>query len=169
MKSIVLTGMMGSGKTTCGKTLARRLGRDLLDTDAMIVEQAGKSIPEIFAQDGEPAFRDWETKICRQLAGREDLVIATGGGLVLRPENVALLKEAGVVVFLNRPADLIFDSTSMAGRPLAQDGKEAFLKTFAVREPVYRSAADVTVSDFSSVAATVEAILHQLKEREGVL
>lgn len=169
MRSIVLTGMMGSGKTTCGKTLAQRLGRDFLDTDAMIVEQAGKSIPEIFAQDGEPAFRDWETTICRQLTGREDLVIATGGGLILRPENVALLKEAGVVVFLGRPADLIFDSTSMAGRPLAQDGKEAFLKTFAVREPIYRSTADVTISDFSSVEATVGEILHHLKELEGVL
>ena len=79
MKNIVLTGMMGSGKTTCGKALARRLGREFVDTDAMIVSQAGKSIPEMFAQEGEPAFRDWETAICRQLTDRENLIIATGG------------------------------------------------------------------------------------------
>ena len=117
----------------------------------MIVSQAGKSIPEMFAQEGEPTFRDWETAICRQLTDRENLIIATGGGLILRPENVALLKARGVLVFLNRPADLIFDSTSMAGRPLAQNGKASFLQTFAVREPYYRAAADTVIETFTSV------------------
>ena len=169
MKNIVLTGMMGSGKTTCGKALARRLGREFLDTDAMIVSQAGKSIPEIFSQEGEPAFRDWETAICRHLTDRGNLIIATGGGLILRPENVALLKARGVLVFLNRPADLIFDSTSMAGRPLAQNGKAAFLQTFAVREPYYRAAADAVIETFPSVEDTVTEILQQLHTLEGVL
>ena len=135
----------------------------------MIVSQAGKSIPEMFAQEGEPAFRDWETAICRQLTDRENLIIATGGGLILRPENVDLLKARGVLVFLNRPADLIFDSTSMAGRPLAQNGKASFLQTFAVREPHYRAAADAVIETFTSVEDTVAEILQQLHTMEGIL
>lgn len=164
MKTVILTGMMGSGKTTCGKRLAKQLQREFIDTDAVIVERAGKPISEIFAQEGEKAFRDLETRISQELAGREDLVIATGGGLILRQENVDALKENGVFVFLNRPADLIFDSTSMQGRPLAQSGKEAFLNTFAAREPWYRQTADVEICDFSSVTATVDEIMRKVEK-----
>ena len=165
----MLTGMMGSGKTTCGRVLAERLGRRLVDTDREIVRRIGMPIADYFARAGEAAFRDRETELCRELSGREDLVIATGGGLVLRPENVAALKVRGVVVFLNRPAGEIFDSTSMAGRPLAQNGRAAFLETFARREPVYRAAADGVIDDFSSVEATVEAILNFLQGWEDAL
>lgn len=169
MKSIALSGMMGSGKTTCGRLLAQRLGREFVDTDAVIVERAGMPIAEIFSTRGETAFRDLESDLCRELADRDDAVIATGGGMVLRPENVAALKQRGVVVFLNRPVGEIFDSTSMAGRPLAQDGREAFLQRFARREPIYRSAADVEITDFSSAEATVAEIVIKLKELGDVL
>ncbi|MCI8526209.1 MAG: shikimate kinase [Oscillospiraceae bacterium] len=169
MRSIILTGMMGCGKSTCGRCLSERLGRELVDTDAVIVRQAGKSISDIFAQEGEAAFRDLETAVCRELAGRDELVVAAGGGLVLRRENVELLKRRGVVVFLNRPAAEIFDSTSMAGRPLAQNGRAAFLETFAAREPVYRAAADVIVEEFATVSDTVRTLLAQLARMEGVL
>ncbi len=169
MKSIILTGMMGSGKTTCGKRLAGLLRRRFVDTDAAVVRRAGKPIPEIFEQDGEAVFRDWEARVCRELAGRRDLVVATGGGVILRPENVEALREAGAVVFLNRPADLIFESTSLRDRPLAQNGKAAFLKTFADREPAYRGSADVEILEFSSVDATVRRILEELQRLEDVL
>ncbi len=169
MKSIVLTGMMGSGKTTCGRLLARRLGRRLADTDQLVVADIGMPIADYFALRGEAAFRDAESAVCRRLSGRADLVIATGGGAVLRPENVAALKARGVVVFLNRPAGEIFDSTSMDGRPLAQDGRAAFLETFARREPVYRAAADVVVTDFSSPEATAAEILRELERLGDVL
>lgn len=169
MKSIVLTGMMGCGKTTCGRILAERLKRPFIDTDAVIVERAGMPIAEIFSTRGETAFRDLESELCRELAGCGDAVIATGGGIVLRPENVAALKQSGVVVFLNRSAGEIFDSTSMAGRPLGQDGREAFLRRFAQREPIYRSAADVEITDFSSADATAAEILKKLKELGDVL
>lgn len=163
MKSIVLIGMMGCGKSTCGRRLAKRYGRELVDTDAVVESQAGKSIPDIFAQEGEAAFRDWETAVCRSLAGKEDLVIATGGGLVLRSENVTFLKENGVLVFLNRPVERILRSTSMAGRPLAQAGERAFIERFHQREPCYRSCADVEIRDFSSIEATVSEILRKLE------
>ena len=169
MKSIILTGMMGSGKTTCGRRIARKLGRAFVDTDEQIVSRAGRSIPEIFASDGEAAFRDLETAVCRSLEGQEDLVIATGGGLVLRPENVASLKRSGVVVFLDRPPEAIFASTSMAGRPLAQGGREAFLETFARREATYRNTADLTVRAAGTVEETVRNLLRRLSEWEGVI
>lgn len=169
MKSIVLTGMMGSGKTTCGRILAHRLGRELIDTDAVIVERAGMSIAEIFASRGETAFRDLESALCRELSARDDAVVATGGGMVLRPENVTALKAHGAVVFLNRPAGEIFDSTSMDGRPLAQDGRQAFLNRFAQREPIYRAAADVEITDFSTAETTAAEILAKLEELGDVL
>lgn len=169
MKSIVLIGMMGSGKTTCGRLLARRLGREFLDTDAVIVEKVGMPISQLFATRGEPVFRDLETEVCQSLARRTDLVVATGGGMVLRPENVELLKKSGVLVFLNRPVEEIFDSTSMAGRPLAQGGREAFLETFARREPVYRGAADLMISADHGVEKTVDAIMAHLSRMEHVL
>ena len=169
MRSIVLIGMMGSGKTTCGRRLARRLGRELIDTDAVIVERAGMSIAEIFSTRGETAFRDMESELCRELSDRCDAVIATGGGMVLRPENTAALKRNGAVVFLNRPAGEIFDSTSMAGRPLGQDGREAFLRRFAQREHVYRGAADVEITNFASAEDTVAEIVSKLEELGDVL
>ena len=169
MKNVVLTGMMGSGKTTCGRRLAAALGREFADADAWIVERAGMSIPEIFATRGEAAFRDLETQAARTLGSRTGLVIATGGGMVLRPENVAALKEHGVILFLDRPAGEIYDSTAMDGRPLAQGGRAAFLETFARREASYRGCADRTIRDFSTVEATVAEMLAALRQMEDVL
>lgn len=169
MKNIVLTGMMGSGKTTCGRRLAAILGREFVDADAWIVEKAGMSIPEIFASRGEPAFRDLETQAARELGRRQGLVIATGGGMVLRQENVEALKANGVILFLDRPAGEIYDSTAMDGRPLAQGGRQAFLETFARRESRYRESADRTIRNFSSVEATLDEMLAALRQMEDVL
>ena len=101
-KNIVLIGMMGSGKTTVGRLLARRLGRELADTDALIEQRTGRSIPDIFARDGEPAFRALELELCRELSGRKGLVIACGGGLPMQEEAIAALKENGLVFWLDR-------------------------------------------------------------------
>ena len=162
MKNIVLIGMMGSGKTTCGQLLANRLGRPFVDCDTVIEGFAGRSIPDIFAAEGEEAFRDLESQVIRELSRQEGLVIATGGGAILRQANVAALRDNGTIVFLNRPAGEIFDSVAMDGRPLAQDGKEAFEATFRLRLPSYRTAADVMVFDFSSPEATVDEILSKV-------
>lgn len=162
MKTVVLTGMMGSGKTTCGLELARRMHREFLDTDAAIERRTRKKVAEIFAEQGERAFRDLETQVCLELSGKENLVVATGGGLILRDENVAALKKSGVVIFLNRPAEAIYDSTSMRERPLAQDGREAFLRTFAQRKPRYLETCDVEIRACSTVASTVSEILKRV-------
>ena len=162
MKNIVLIGMMGSGKTTCGKLLADRLGRPFVDRDEVIEGFAGRSIPEIFEQDGEEAFRDLESMVIKELSRQEGLVIATGGGAVLRQANVSALRDNGIILFLNRPAGEIFDSVAMDGRPLAQEGKEAFEATFRLRLPKYRTAADAMIFDFSAPEATVAEMLEKL-------
>lgn len=162
MKNIVLIGMMGCGKTTCGQLLADRLNRPFVDCDTLIEGFSGRSIPEIFDSDGEDTFRELESQVIRELSRQDGLVIATGGGAILRQANVAALRENGTIVFLNRTPEEIFDSVSMEGRPLARNGREDFLATFARRLPSYRTAADVMVFDFSSPEATVAEILSKV-------
>ena len=164
MKNIVLIGMMGCGKSTCGRRLAKKLGRKFVDTDDLIEEREGRSIPEIFASDdGEAYFRDQELGVSEELAQLENLVIACGGGLPTRPDSIASLKDSGTVVFLHRDPAEIFDSVSMEGRPLGQAGKEAFLSRFARREPIYREWADHVVAVGATPEDTVNVILEVVK------
>ena len=100
--NVVLIGMPGSGKSCVGAALAERLGMPLVETDAMVVEKTGRSIPDIFAQDGEAAFRREETAAARRAAAMEGTVISTGGGIILRPENMEILSATGTVYFLDR-------------------------------------------------------------------
>ena len=162
MNNIVLIGMMGCGKSTCAALLARRLGLQAVDTDELIVQREGRSISELFAAEGEGYFRDREREISQELAGKQDLIIACGGGLPLREDCIAPLKASGAVIFLNRDPGTIYDSVSMDGRPLGQDGRDAFLARFRDREPIYRRWADAVIDDFSSPQATVDNILEVL-------
>lgn len=159
MKNLVLIGMMGCGKTTCANLLHERLGRPVVDTDELIVARQGRSISDIFAAEGEDYFRDLETAVAEELSEQSGLIIATGGGLPLREENRAALRRGGVVFWLRRDPASTFASESMEGRPLAQDGQDAFVARFAQREPSYRAAADYIIEDFSTPEATVGQIL----------
>ena len=161
-KNIVLIGMMGCGKSTIGALLARRLGRKLVDTDALVEAQEGRTIPEIFASDGEEYFRQAEERVAKTLASRSALVIACGGGLPLREESIRPLKESGTVFFLCRDPGEIYDTVSMAGRPLGQGGRESFLARFAQREPVYRRWADHVIQRFEPPDQTGRSILEVL-------
>ena len=163
MKNIVLIGMMGCGKTTCGRLISERLGRELVDTDALIAEREGRSIPELFASRGEDYFRALEEAVSQELSARQDLIIACGGGLPLRPAAIAPLRETGTVFFLARDPGETYDSESMEGRPLAQDGREAFLARFRQREPVYRACAHHIVTEFADPSLTAQSILEVLK------
>ena len=142
-ENIVLIGMPASGKTTVGKLLAATLGRTFVDTDDLITAKAGKSIPDIFSQEGEAAFRALERDVIREAGAFTGAVIATGGGAVLREENVTALKQNGKVFFLDRAPEKLSPGT---GRPLFADPGQAF-QLYAQREPLYRAAADVTVDN----------------------
>lgn len=162
MKNIVLIGMMASGKTTCGRILAERLGRELVDTDALIATREGRSITDLFAQEGEAYFRAREAEVAQELALRQDLIVACGGGLPLHQAAIAPLRAEGTVFFLARDPGACYDSESMAGRPLAQGGRAAFVARFQEREPLYRAAAHHIIHGFSTPEATVQAILEVL-------
>ena len=144
-KNIVLIGMMGCGKTTVGKLLARRFDRPLVDTDALIEQRQGRSIPDIFARNGEGHFRALELELCREIGKQEGLIIACGGGLPTQDEAIAALKENGVVFWLNRDPAETYDALDISGRPLAQAGREDFLDRYAGRAPIYRRWADYII------------------------
>ena len=153
-ENIVLIGMPGSGKSTVAAELARRTGRPVTDTDTEIVRKAGKSIPEIFREDGEQAFRDLESAVVAETAARSGQIIATGGGAVLRPRNVDALKQNGRLVLLERAAETLIPTDD---RPLA-DTREKMDALWREREPVYRGAADLSVPESGSPEKTAEWI-----------
>lgn len=154
MKNIVLIGMMGCGKTTVGELLASRLKRTLVDTDAFIERREGMTVPEIFESQGEGYFRSLEAGVAQALSLRQDLIIACGGGLPLQEGAMAALKESGVVLWLDRDPEEIFDREDLSDRPLAQEGREAFLEKAAQRREVYARWADATIHDFTSPIST---------------
>lgn len=164
MKNIVLIGMMGSGKTTCGQLLSKKTGRTLIDADITIQAREGRTTTEIFAVDGEGYYRDLETALCHEMEKQDDLVIATGGGMILRDENVKALRSNGVVFLLNRPVDEIFDGENLSDRPLAQDGRQAFIDRFEARKPFYFGAADEVITNFATPEITVNEILEKMKK-----
>lgn len=161
---LVLVGMTGSGKSTVGRLVAERLGWSFVDLDAAIEEQAGRSVREVFASDGESAFRDLETAVLVAALGTDDpSVIATGGGAVVRAENRAELAADRVrVVWLMADPDVVLDRVR-AGmhRPLLdRDPAVALARMWAERESLYREVADAVVSvEGRSIGEVVEAVL----------
>lgn len=158
MKNIVLIGMPGCGKSTIGTLLAEKLGRTLADADEKIISLAGKSIPDIFAQDGEPTFRDWETKALTELGKQSGLVIATGGGCVTKKRNYPLLHQNGYLVWLERDCSVL----PTDGRPLSQAND--LEKMYAARKPLYEVFADIRVENAGTPEETVRKILDALEE-----
>lgn len=157
MQNIVLIGMPGCGKSTIGKLLAAKCGKTFVDTDAEITAIAGKSIPNIFDQDGEEVFRGLETSVLEKLGKQSGLVIATGGGCVTQPGNYSLLHENGTIIWLKRP----LESLATIGRPLSQSGKLA--EMYDLRRPMYASFADITAENTGTPDETVSLILKQLE------
>ena len=160
MKNLVLIGLSGCGKSTVARRLSRRLHMPLLDTDAMIVEAEGRSIPEIFAESGEAYFRDMESAACRAAAEQHGVIIATGGGAVLREANMEALAESGLIVFLHRHPSRILRSASLDDRPLVQDDAERLFRLYAERLPLYRRWAHVTVHNSGTRRRMARCLRH---------
>ena len=156
MENIVLIGMPGSGKSTIAALLAERLHRPLLDSDAQVVETAGRPIPDIFAAGGEDAFRTLETATLAELGKRSGAILATGGGSVCRAENYPLLHQNGTIFWLRRDLVLL----PKDGRPISQRSDLAEL--YAQREPLYARFADAVIDNNGTPEQTVQQILEVL-------
>lgn len=162
--TIFLCGFMGCGKTTVGEILAKKLGLPLIDTDAYIVEQAGKSIPDIFAQDGEPYFRKLEAEAVRTLCTR-NAVISCGGGAMLNPDSAAYARKNGAVVLLDESFDTCYGRIQGdTNRPIVQRStKEELHQLFDQRAGVYRAHASHAVPGGVSPEEMAERILAAVK------
>ncbi|MBQ5390448.1 MAG: hypothetical protein IIU58_06025 [Clostridia bacterium] len=159
LSNIVLIGMPGCGKSSTGKLLAKWLNREFFDLDQVIVGREGKSIPEIFAEHGEEYFRDLESAVTKDIAKKSGVIIACGGGTVLRAENRGALRQNGKIVYVQRElADL-----ARGGRPLSADDN-ALEKLFEVRRPIYEDFADITVPPCESVGACAAETMRLLGE-----
>jgi len=146
--AIALIGFMGAGKSSVGRTLARITGLSRFDTDEMVAARFGLTISEIFATHGEEKFREAETEALRELSGKGEMIVVTGGGVVLRPENVALLRELGTIVYLSADEETLFARISRRStRPLLHtpNPRATLTELLAKRLPFYRDAADVEV------------------------
>ena len=157
MKNIVLIGMPGSGKTTVGQRLAEMLNMKFVDTDAMVEQEQGMPIPQIFKQLGEPAFRDMESRAAQTAAAMEGVIIATGGGMVLRQENMQALSATGVVFFRDRPVEDIAGQ-DMSGRPLVGADTDRLYRLYDQRIHLYRAYANHVISDTQTPEQAAEQI-----------
>jgi shikimate kinase len=168
--NLFLVGPMGSGKSTVGKRLAQLLGRTFVDSDKEIERHTGASIPLIFEKDGEGGFRARERAVIEDLTRRRDLVLATGGGVVLDPANRRCLIERGLVVYLRTSvAEQLSRTADDHHRPLLQiaDREGRLASLLAAREPLYREVADIVVTtDGHSVRQVIQDILHHLRQLE---
>ena len=148
--NIVLIGMRGSGKTTVGKILAQKMGREFIEMDELITRKAGFSIPEIVGKHGWGKFRDIEEEITGEVAGRDNIINASGGGVETREKNVAKLKKSGILVWLQASVDTLVNRTGEdADRPPLGEGRtrrEDMEITFKERKPLYQQAADLTIN-----------------------
>jgi shikimate kinase len=163
-----LIGYRATGKTTLARLLAERLGWDWIDADVEIERRAGKSIARMFAEDGEPAFRDLEAAVIADLCGRDRLVLAAGGGAPLRPESRRAMRRAGKVVWLTAKPETILarmnaDATTAGRRPHLTDrgALEEIVHLVERREPVYRETADLDVATDGKPPETIAAEILQ--------
>jgi shikimate kinase len=167
--NIFLVGLMGAGKTTVGKILAQHLGKQFVDCDREIETRSGASIPLIFEIEGEAGFRRRESRILQELAARDNLVLATGGGAVLSEENRGLLANTGTVIYLRASVHELWLRTRRdKNRPLLQgtDARSKLKTLHAERDPLYRQVADIIVDTSSqSVRMLVLQVEHELRNR----
>lgn len=164
MKNLVLIGMPGSGKTKLGKLLSARFSLPLVDTDQLVESRAGETIPALFAAYGEAHFRDLETQAVRDAAALDGAVIATGGGVILREENMAALRATGLVFFRDRSPEAIAGEDH-SHRPLLSDDRERVFRLYRERLPLYQKYAHHVIPHTDTLAEA-EAMIAAIYEKE---
>ena len=168
-RPVFFVGFMGAGKTSVSRKLARACGVGSVDMDTYLERREGKKVNDIFAESGEEGFRSVETDVLRELAAKEPLLVSCGGGVVLRPENRAVLREAGFVVYLRVTADEAASRISdKSTRPLFQD-LEAARRRCEERLPLYDEVADTTVDTAGKGVSAIVREVKSILRREGVL
>jgi shikimate kinase len=168
--SIALIGFMGTGKSAVGKSLAQKLGKELIELDAVIAARVGKTIPEIFRQDGEARFRELEIDAVRGVSTKKNVVIDCGGGVVLNSINIDRLRKESIIVCLMASLPVILKRTPGDARPLLPaKGRTQHIKNIlAYRRPLYRRAADITVNTSRlDINGVVDKIIKLLKKYES--
>ena len=170
--NVALIGFMGAGKTAVGKALAKKLNRKFVELDSLIERNARKSIPEIFQQDGEIAFRELEIEATKQIAKEGNLVIACGGGLVLNKINIDRLRGESIIVYLTASPRVILKrvSSEEGQRPLLEVDNPTLTirELLRFRKPFYERAADITINTSKlDIDAVVEQIINRLKKDES--
>jgi shikimate kinase len=163
LRKVYLVGLMGAGKTTVGRQLARRMEFAFADLDLEIEQRTGVRIPIIFEVESEAGFRDRETRMLKELVDLDDLVLATGGGVVMRPENRDLLKANGTVIYLNATPAVLYERTRRSNhRPLLNvpNPLEKLEELHAQRDPLYREVADIIID---TKPGAVSAIVRQVE------
>lgn len=158
MKNIVLIGMPGCGKSTLGRALAEKLHREFVDADIYLEQKEGKTIPEFFAVS-EACFREAEERTIQDLAEKDNLVIATGGGVVKREINISHLKKSGLILFIDRSPEDIVSDVEVGTRPLLAEGPQKVFDLYNERIELYRKSADVTVVNKGSLADVVDELM----------
>lgn len=165
-QSVFLVGLMGAGKTTVGRLLARRLKMRFVDSDHEVSAATGVTIPTIFDIEGESGFRRRESEVIQRLSQNVDIVMATGGGSILDPENRRCLRERGMVVYLSAAPETLHERTRKdAGRPLLQVGDRLarLRELYQQRDPLYREVADITIEvGRTSASQVVRQILSSI-------
>ena len=158
---VALIGLAGCGKTTFSKLLSDAMGLKQTDTDDLIVEMSGKTIPELFAIS-EDHFRDWETKALASIAPNDQLVVACGGGIIKREENRDILRKNAIVVYIDRPPELICSDVDISGRPLLKDGAEKIFKLYEERKSLYEETADVVIRNDGTPEQALQQMIDAL-------
>ena len=162
MKSIFLCGFMGCGKTTVGKILAARTGRDFIDMDKYIEEKENMTVSQIFEKHGEDYFRDLEHQVCKELSKKENLIVATGGGALTYKRNADIIRKNATVLFISVPIEIIADRLKNdTTRPLLQreDRQQAMKELYDKRMPLYKDAATVIADGSQSPGAVANLII----------
>ncbi|MEL7648959.1 MAG: shikimate kinase [Sedimentibacter sp.] len=162
MKNIVLIGMPGSGKSTIGKLLSQNLDMNFIDMDEYIERSEQKSIKELFAQ-GEYCFRDAETRCAKKLSSVKSHVLAAGGGIVIRKENIDFLKKNSVIIFLNRPVEKIIQDIDCGTRPLLANGAKRLYDLYNERIFLYKSYCDIEILNTTTIQDTVKKVIRNVE------